>query len=438
MQKNTICKTVRQYNKEPIPEEDMKKLQEIADDYSKVKNYVYQRYGGIGALSKLYPGYTIQNEMTASGLREQLELPSVYFYLAVFDAIKDIKGQWTKTKVKVLLHVSRNEGFTEKEKHYLRFLIKTDKAMDAVLQYQQVILPENLRKQYLFLIEEINNKKLDQYLRRQIRRIHLKPHTERAEGFSVGERAYRYADGGIYLSIKEKRKRIFVPLTDKNQYCRQLYVKLYPKQKRIELKVPIDIKVKKNPHYINEVGLAVGMVVMLTTDCGNKYGEQLGEYQKTFSEWIRVQASRYSQNREVGIERKKYQAKKHRMEEQLHSYINQELNRFLKIEQPRKVYMAKLPQAKTAGSIKQVNFSVTMWQRGYIRKRLQQKCKEQSIQIIEVFGKNISKECSRCGGEGKKREGKFICPFCGYSIEEKINTACNAKKRGEEGKIINR
>ncbi len=108
MQKNTICKTVRQYNKEPIPKADMKKLQEIADDYSKVKNYVYQRYGGIGALSKLYPGYTIQNEMTASGLREQLELPSVYFYLAVFDAIKDIKGQWTKTKAKLLFRVNKN------------------------------------------------------------------------------------------------------------------------------------------------------------------------------------------------------------------------------------------------------------------------------------------------------------------------------------------
>lgn len=124
MQKNTICKTVRQYNKEPIPKADMKKLQEIADDYSKVKNYVYQRYGGIGALSKLYPGYTIQNEMTASGLREQLELPSVYFYLAVFDAIKDIKGQWTNTKAKLLFRVNKNEGFTEKDRHYLNFLIK--------------------------------------------------------------------------------------------------------------------------------------------------------------------------------------------------------------------------------------------------------------------------------------------------------------------------
>lgn len=61
----------------------MRKLQEIAEDYRAVKNYVYQRYGGIKSLSKIYPGYTVQNEMTASGLRASLGLPSVYFYLAV-------------------------------------------------------------------------------------------------------------------------------------------------------------------------------------------------------------------------------------------------------------------------------------------------------------------------------------------------------------------
>ncbi len=432
MQKDTICKTVRQYNKEPISEEDMKKLQEIADDYSKVKNYVYQRYGGIGALSKLYPGYTIQNEMTASGLREQLGLPSVYFYLAIFDAIKDIKGQWTNTKAKLLFKVGKNEGFTEEDKHYLNFLIKTDKAMDAILQYHSVKLSDNIQKQYNLLMEEVDDKKLGQYLRRQVRKVHCKPHTERAEGFSIAERAYRYADGGIYISIKEKRKRIFVPLTDKNQYKRQLYVKLYPKQNKIELKIPINVKVKQNPQYINQVGLAIGMMVMLTTDRGNTYGEKIGEYQKNFAEWIQIQANSYYQKKEIGIERKKYQAKKHRMEEQLHSYINQELNRFLKEEQPKKIYMAKLPKAKTAGAIKKINFSVTMWQRGYIRKRLIQKCKEQSVQVIEVYGKNISKECSRCGEEGNKKEGKFMCLSCGYKIEEKTNTACNAKKRGEE------
>lgn len=37
MPSDTICKTIRQYNKNAIPKEDMEKLLEIARDYSKVK-----------------------------------------------------------------------------------------------------------------------------------------------------------------------------------------------------------------------------------------------------------------------------------------------------------------------------------------------------------------------------------------------------------------
>ena len=105
-----ICKTVHQYSKEPIPETDMQKLMEIAEDYKKVKNYVYSRYGGIRSLSKLNPGYTVQNEMTRSGLRAELAMPSVYFYLAVFDALGDIKSQWTRTKSKLLKLIAVNRS----------------------------------------------------------------------------------------------------------------------------------------------------------------------------------------------------------------------------------------------------------------------------------------------------------------------------------------
>ena len=74
-----ICKTVHQYNQNPILPEDMRRLQEIAADYCKIKNCVYGRFGGIKSLSKLYPGYTVQKEMATTGLREELGLPSVYF-----------------------------------------------------------------------------------------------------------------------------------------------------------------------------------------------------------------------------------------------------------------------------------------------------------------------------------------------------------------------
>ena len=108
-----ICKTIHQYNKEPIPKADMQQLLEIAEDYKKVKNYVYGRYGGIGSLFKIYPGYTVQNEMTKSGFRDKLGLPSVYFYLAIFDALREIKSQWIRLRTKIMELVVKNENFTE-------------------------------------------------------------------------------------------------------------------------------------------------------------------------------------------------------------------------------------------------------------------------------------------------------------------------------------
>ena len=426
-----ICKTVHQYSKEPIPETDMQKLMEIAEDYKKVKNYVYSRYGGIASLSKIYPGYTVQNEMTRSGLRAELAMPSVYFYLAVFDALGDIKSQWTRTKSKLLKLIAVNQKLTEEEKHYLRFLLKVNNAFDAALNRKPMKLPEKIQAKSDELLIGIDAEKIYRYLRRQVRKYHVKEHTEKTTGFSVAERAYRYADSGIYISTKEKRKRIFIPLTDRNQYQSQLYVKLYPEENRLEIKVPVKVSVHKFAEYSEQVGVAFGIYTMLTTDQGHHYGKELGKYQTEYAEWMRAQTGKYNQNKSSNPGRKKYNAKKGRLQEQMHSYINQELNRFLRTEKPETLYLVKLPKPQGGGRNKKINNSITLWQRGYIRKRLTQKCRELSVEIIEVLGKDISNECSNCGSMGTKLEGKFYCSICGYCEEEKTNTARNAKKRGQ-------
>lgn len=418
MPSDKVCKTVHQYSKTPLCAEDMKKLQEIAADYGKVKRYVYQRYSGIGGLSKLYPGYTVQNEMTESGLRGELGLPSVYFYLAVFDALGDIKSQWARTKSRVLQLIGRNEGLTEEEKHYLRFLLKVNNAFTAVLNQEPIVLPRELQRKQEELASKVDAEKLHRYLCRQVRKYRVKSReTDKAEtepqasaqppwGFSVAERAYRYGekDGsrGIYISTKENRKRVFVPLTDGNQYKRQLYVRLYPQE-------------------------------------GHHYGEELGALQTEYAEWVRQQTRSYNRNRADNPGRRKYNARRHRMEERLHSYINQELNRFLRTEKPRKVYIVRMPRPKAGGINRKINHSVAMWQRGYIRSRLEQKCREQSVEIVEVLGKDISNECSSCGAveRGGRKKGIFLCNACGYSAEEKTNTARNVLKRGMEGRVVN-
>ncbi|HCT91823.1 MAG TPA: hypothetical protein DF613_10675 [Lachnospiraceae bacterium] len=433
MRPGTTCKTVCQYSREPVPPEDMAKFREIAADYGKVKNYVYARYGGVGGLLKIYPGYTVQNEMTASGLRAELSLPSVYFYLAVFEALGDIKAQWTGTKAKILKTVGQNENFSPEEKHYLRFLLKASNAFEAAVNQRPIRLPGKLQARLEEVAARVDAEKLHRYLRRLVRKYHTKPQkTSAATGFSIAERAYRYGDHGIYISTKQSRKRIFVPLTDNNSYKNQLYIRLYPERSAIEIRVPVYVAVQSHEDYTGEIGLAMGMFTMLTTHEGHSYGGRLGEYQTAYAEWMRNQTMSYSRNRADNPGRKKYNAKKRRYVEQMHSYINHELNRFLRTEKPRIVYIPKLPRPKPNGVDKRINNSVTMWQRGYIRERLRQKCREQSVEYVEVWGKGISRECCRCGAPGKKKDGVFSCPGCGYEAEEKVNTAGNAWKRGRE------
>lgn len=69
MEKEKICKAIHQYSSEKVSREDMTRLLDIAHDCMAVRNYVYQRYGGIKSLGKLYPGYTIQIGITVKRIK---------------------------------------------------------------------------------------------------------------------------------------------------------------------------------------------------------------------------------------------------------------------------------------------------------------------------------------------------------------------------------
>ena len=107
-----------------------------------------------------------------------------------------------------------------------------------------------MEKKYQELAEQVDEDKLQRYLCRQVRKYHVRLHTEENLGFSAAERAYRYENHGIYLAVKEKRKRIFVPLTDNHAYLCQIYVKLYPQEKRVVLHVPVKTAVKAREDFV--------------------------------------------------------------------------------------------------------------------------------------------------------------------------------------------
>ncbi len=106
-------------------------------------------------------------------------------------------------------------------------------------------------------------------------------------------------------------------------------------------------------------------------------------------------------------------------------------------EKPGVVYIPKLPQTflrkgscwKGCGKI---NYSNTIWKRGYIRERLELKCQENHIRLVYVPGKDISRECSNCGSIGVYEKGRYRCLCCGYEEDRKVNAAKNAFKRGKD------
>ena len=437
MAQETIYKTVYQYNKEPISVRDMARLQEIAEDCRKVRNFVYDRYGGIGGLPKIYPGYTVQNEMTKSGLRERLGLPSVFFYLSIFDALGDIKSQWTRIKSRIEKNIQVNAELTAEDRHYLRFVMKQSRCLEAVLAGGDPDLRGDWRETYGALRAGVDAYRLDQYLRRQVRRHLVKPHTDTADGFTISPKGYRYADHGIYISMKESRQRLFILLTDNNRYSRQIYLRLYPKEGNITLNVPVEVKQRHPGGYEGEIGLALGLRCMFVTHTGQMYGEKYFEYQSALTEYVRERLSRHRRNAGNNPGMKKYTAGKRRLETALHSYVNAEINRLLETEKPGVVYIPKLPGMVKAGVNRKVNAGLNMWQRGYVKKRLERKCRERSVELAEVFGKGISTECCRCGAEGRKEGDIFRCNSGGQEMPERQNTAVNVLNRGKKLKAGN-
>lgn len=449
-----ICKAVHQYSSGKISADDMDMLLGIARDCMAVTNHVYQRYGGIKSLYKIYPGYTVQNEMTASGLREELNLPAVYFYPAVFNALRDIKTQWALVKRKVCSAVNKNEGFTPEDRHYLRFAVKVDGCFQNILNGQPVEVPKEMMPKYESILSDLPGdgsgriRTLDRYICRQTRKNLSRLHTEKFLYFSVWERGYRYGESGkkhgrtchgIFLTTKEHRKRIFIPLTDTNQYKGTLDIKLKPEKDSIEVIIPLFVNVRKHGDYTNEIGISLGLWDMVTTNTGNIYGSEFGRMQKELFEYAASERRTYGEK--DNPPRKRYLIGREKMEAALKNYVNKEINRMLAEEKPQKIYMAKLPRNPGNGAGTSQHL-LRVWKKGYVTERLQWKCRQNNIEIIEVLGKGLSMECSACGAfcepQPKNIYENFKCKNCGYEGGRKVNAAKNALNRGKTGRQLNK
>ena len=452
-----ICKAVHQYSKGKISRENMDVLMEIGHGCMVAKNYIYQKYGGIKSLVKVYSGYEVDSEVRSAGFREKIGLPSVYFSASVSRALADIKIMWAQVKNGINDAVSRNERFSSEDRHYIRFVLRTDICYWNILNRKSAPLPETIQPGYEKVIAELGGeseqrvKNLNRYICRQTRKKLHRQHTDNGLRFTIKKQGYRYGelDGehGIFLATKVNRQRIFIPLTDTNVYDRMLDISLNPQKKSIEIMIPIFVNTRQHEDYAGELGISLGLWNMITTSTGNVYGSSFGKMQQEISRFILEK--NYRKETENVSDTQKYQVRKKKMDAALRNYVNMEINRMIAQEKPKTVYMAKLPRNSgmhTAGQrdVRQLTKGtgdthlLRMWKKGYVTERLQWKCQKNGIKIVEVIGRQIGRECSACGQTGYTDGEKFKCPICGFEENKKVNGARNALNRGKNGKHLNK
>lgn len=435
---SAIIKTVWQYS-EPLPEDTMEFLRGIAADYRKVKNYVYSRYSGVGSLDKLAPVYGILNEMRHCGLRKQLNLPAVYYELAIADAVTDIKSSWGTVKNKIGGRITENENLSADDRIYLRTVLKLNPVYAAILNRREYEMPKNAEGL------TIDAEHLNSLLRRLTRKYLTPPKTDNADMFRISPNGYSYKDGAMCIVCRVPRKRIPIPLKDSRTFDRQIQVHI--KTGSVALAIPIETKIKKHNDYINTVYIHIGNKDMFTLSGGAVYGKDLESRVTPETERLaRKNRERYKmytaykQNTEDGNLKKadsietnnlgkaKYDRQKKKERLRTTDFINSEINRMLREEKPQKVVITR-PVVKniTKHYSKSTNRKITRSFNAYIRERLAYKCRLNSIELIEINSKGTGKMCSRCGAEGKRQGLDFICESCGMKTTIPLNSAENIK-----------
>lgn len=437
---SSITKTIWQYS-EPLPQETMEFLRGIASDYSKVKNYVYGKYSGVKSLNSLTPIYTILNEMRHCGLREQLNLPVVYYELAIADAVTDIKCSWGIVKNKVGEKITANENLSDGDRLYLRTVLKIGSTYAAVLNRQEYEMPKNAEGL------DIDRKRLNNLLCRLTRRYLTAPKTDSADWFRISPNGYSYKDGAMRIVCRTPRKRISIPLKDDRTFDRQIQIHI--KRDFVALAVPVETKIKKHRDYTNTVYVHIGSRDMFTLSNGNIYGGQLEELINPETERLakknkerRKIYTAYEQNAESGNRQKvenievnnlgklKYDSQKEKEKGKTTTFINSEINRMLEKEKPAKIVTTRpVTKNKTKIYAKSVNRKLTRSFQSYIRERLSYKCRVHSIELVEINSKGTGKICSACGAEGKRQGKEFICESCGLKTTIALNSARNIQQK---------
>ena len=426
-----------------------------------IKNYVWSRYSGIGSLLK-QSGWTIRDELIQKNLLSN-KISKTLSRVAIEKSASTIKTNWTVTKKEVKKAIFQNENLTKEDRRYLFLCLKHTPTLYNILNYKKVDYQTDYLKDLKVNVHRLNN-----LLRRYIRRYKTKAHTNKANVILTSN-LYKFNPNNNEFSFTGKKKHSLIVITlignvpklkgtlelVKNQKSNQYY-----------LHVPLDrIISKKNITNESEtLGLDVGITDLITLSNGSVYGANSAELFYTLSDNLvnknRSRLFSYKRDLEQRILEEQDDAKKSLLELKLKnlnennlgskkriskinkyksrivSHINCELNKMVKEEDVKEIvredlnWSSKKSKKKNKRNVsrKQQNRFST-WTKGVLLERLSIKLAEKEITETIVNPAYTSQVCCKCNHLGNRKGKEFKCSNCNLSIDADFNASINIKKR---------
>ena len=420
-----------------------------------IKNYVWSRYSGISSLLK-QSGWTIRDELIQKDLLSK-KIPKTLSRVAVEKSASTIKTNWSLTKKQVKKAIAQNENLTKDDKRYLYLCLKHTPTLYNILNYKKVDYQTDYLKDLKIDVHRLNN-----LLRRYIRRYKAKPYTKKANVILTSNLYKFNTNNRIFMfSGKAKNSRIEIDLIGNVPKLKgTLELVKNQKDNQYYLHVPLDriINKKEMTEQSEILGLDVGITDLITLSNGSVYGANSAELFYTLSDNLvnknRSRLFSYRRKLEQQIATEQDPSKKVILEQKLKnlennnlgskkriskiskyksriaSHINCELNKMVKEEDIQEIVREDLnwsSKKKNVSKKQQNRFST--WSKGVLLERLSVKLAEKGITETIVNPAYTSQVCCKCNHLGERKGKEFKCSNCNLSIDSDFNASINIKKR---------
>ena len=431
-------------------------LEELFKNYQSDSNYIYSRFSGIKSLNILdfRTIRQILKEEKDSGKLINIKLQGHYFQRCLNSAIGNIKISWNITIKKVRKKI-QNKNLTDIEKHFSMIILKNQNILYQVLvknsSYKKLIYLKEFNK-YMKLYSncKIRYKYIKSIISRYVRKY--KPTISRKkhpDSLKVDNTLYSFNSNKFKIKSLLKGKRINFLRSSNQIYNSEATLKINKKQ-QIEIYFFKKVKNKISKNH-NTIGIDKGYTDLFHSSTGtnNKYG--MGFRSKIINKINKDSLKQANRNYYWSLYYKSMKNNDickannilkynlgyikrnnfiYKFKEYKKSLINNAINIMLQKEKPGTIIVEDLSWVSKSKKYinKKLRNELSRWDKGYIRERLEFKCYEKGINIIEVNPAYTSQICHKCNKIGNRNGEVFSCDECG-NYDANYNAAINIKNR---------